>query len=242
MSILETIGVERHFTSAGVTVRAVDGIDLEVADGEFVSVMGPSGCGKSTLLHLMGGLDRPTGGEIHVAGERVDAWNETRWAKLRRRRIGFVFQSFNLVDNLSARDNLVLPAVLAGQNAKHASREADELLAMLGLADRASASPAELSGGERQRVAIGRAVINRPDILLADEPTGSLDSAATTEVLRLIQRLHTEGQTVVMVTHDHRIASAADRMVSLRDGQVVDDVHLKGGTGRGLVVADLVDG
>ncbi len=242
MSVLEMIGVERHFASSGVTVRAVDGIDLQVGDGEFVSVMGPSGCGKSTLLHLMGGLDRPTGGEVHVAGERVDGWSESQWAKLRRRRIGFVFQSFNLVDNLSARDNIVLPAVLAGQSAKQASREADALLATLGLAGRASSSPAELSGGERQRVAIGRAVINRPDILLADEPTGSLDSVATTDVLRLIQRLHRDGQTVLMVTHDHRIASAADRMVLLRDGRVVDDVQLKGGTGRALVVADLVDG
>ncbi len=242
MSLLETVGVERHFTSKGVTARAVDGIDLAVADGEFVSVMGPSGCGKSTLLHLMGGLDRPTGGEIYVAGERVDGWNETRWAKLRRRRIGFVFQSFNLVDNLSARDNLVLPAVLAGQSSKSALSEADALLATLGLADQSASSPAELSGGERQRVAIGRAVINRPDILLADEPTGSLDSVATTEVLRLIQSLHRDGQAVVMVTHDHRIASAADRMVSLRDGRVVDDVQLTGGTGRSLVVADLVDG
>ena len=242
MSILETVAVERHFAARGATVRAVDGIDLEVADGEFVSVMGPSGCGKSTLLHLLGGLDRPTGGEVHVAGERVDRWNETQWAKLRRRRIGFVFQSFNLVDNLSARDNLVLPAVLAGHSTKRALRSADELLATLGLADQAASSPAELSGGERQRVAIGRAVINRPDILLADEPTGSLDSVATAEVLRLIQRLHSEGQTVVMVTHDHRIASAADRMVSMRDGRLVDDVLLKGGTGRALVVADLVDG
>ncbi len=175
-------------------MRAVDGIDIQVSEGEFVSVMGPSGCGKSTLLRLMGGLDRPTDGEVHVAGERVDGWSESQWAKLRRRRIGFVFQSFNLVDNLSARDNLVLPAVLAGQSAKKALREADVLLATLGLADQASSSPAELSGGERQRVAIGRAVINRPDILLADEPTGSLDSVATTEVLRLIQRLHGDGR------------------------------------------------
>ena len=241
-SILRTVALHRHFTVGDTVVRAVDGIDLTVAQGEFVSVMGPSGCGKSTLLHLLGGLDRPTGGSIHLGDERVDGLKESAWARLRRRRIGFVFQAYNLIDDLSARDNLELPAVLAGASPGDARARSTELLDQLGIGARASVVPALLSGGERQRVAIGRALVNRPDVLLADEPTGALDSRATSEVLQILGRVHAAGQAIVLVTHDPRVATLADRLLTMRDGQVVDETPL-GGTARSgtLALGDLLE-
>jgi putative ABC transport system ATP-binding protein len=232
--LLRTVGLHRHFAIGDTVVRAVDGLDLEVAAGEFVTLMGPSGCGKSTLLHLLGGLDRPTSGEIWLGGERVDGLREAAWAKLRRRRIGFVFQDYNLVGDLSARDNLELPAVLAGASPAEARRRSSALLDQLGIGAKAAVAPALLSGGERQRVAIGRALVNAPDLLLADEPTGALDSRATSEVLGLLGELHAGGQTIVLVTHDPRVATVADRLLTLRDGRVVDETRLTGGTSTGL--------
>lgn len=228
MTLLRTVGLHRHFTVGDTVVRAVDGIDLTVDAGEFVSVMGPSGCGKSTLLHLLGGLDRPTRGEIHLGDVRVDGLKEAAWARLRRRHIGFVFQAYNLIDDLSARDNLELPAVLAGASSRHARTRADALLEQLGIGAKAAVAPSHLSGGERQRVAIGRALVNDPDLILADEPTGALDSRATTEVLQILGRLHAGGQAIVVVTHDPRVATLADRLLTMRDGQVVDETHLGG--------------
>ena len=210
-------------------VRAVDGVDLEVAAGETLAVMGPSGCGKSTLLHLLGALDRPSGGELWIGERRIDRLSERELAELRCRQIGFVFQAFHLMDELTAQENVELPALIAGRSPRQARRRAVELLDRVGLSDRARHLPAELSGGQRQRVAIARALANDPILLLADEPTGNLDSAATLEVLRLFDQLHGEGLTFVVVTHDERIAATADRLLTMRDGEFVDETMLVGG-------------
>src|SRR6266516_7636217 len=180
--------------------RAVAGVDLDVAPGESLAVMGPSGCGKSTLLHLLGGLDRPSGGEVWLAGRRVDQMTERALARLRRDAVGFVFQAFHLMDELTAVENVELPALLAGRSPRAARRLAAELLERVGLADRATFLPAALSGGQRQRVAIARALANEPVVVLADEPTGNLDSAATLELLRLFESLHASGQTLIIVS------------------------------------------
>ena len=218
-------------------VRAVDGIDLDVAAGETLAVMGRSGCGKSTLLHLLGGLDRPSAGEIWLAGERLDQMGERALARLRRSAVGFVFQAFHLMDELTAAENIELPMLLNGRSPRAARRRAEDLLTQVGLTDRAAFLPAALSGGQRQRVAVARALANEPLIVLADEPTGNLDSAATLEMLRLFESLHAAGQTLVIVTHDARIAATADRLISMRDGAFADETRLAGGnTGR---LADL---
>ena len=237
--MLHTTGLRRFFDAADGPVRAVDGVDLQIEPGEFVSVMGPSGCGKSTLLHLLGGLDRPSEGEIHLDGVRVDALPERQWARLRRKTVGFVFQAFNLVSDLTVIDNLILAGVLAGSPSSTARRRAIDLLERLDLTDKAREAPARLSGGQQQRVAIARAMMNRPRLLLADEPTGNLDSASTGQVLRELHRLHEQGTTIVLVTHDARVATAADRLLTMRDGRVVDETMLTGGTRHAL--SDLVD-
>jgi putative ABC transport system ATP-binding protein len=192
--------------------------------------MGPSGCGKSTLLHLLGGLDRPSGGEVRLAGSRVDQMSERALARLRQDSVGFVFQAFHLMDELTAVENVELPALLAGRPARAARQRATGLIERVGLAERAGFLPAQLSGGQRQRVAIARALAGEPLVILADEPTGNLDSAATLEVLRLFESLHTAGQTLVVVTHDSRIAATADRLISMRDGTFIDETRLTGGT------------
>jgi putative ABC transport system ATP-binding protein len=192
--------------------------------------MGPSGCGKSTLLHLLGGLERPSAGEIELAGNRVDQMGERALARLRRTAIGFVFQAFHLMDELTARENVELPALLAGRSPRAARRRAAGLLDRVGLADRAAFLPAALSGGQRQRVAFARALSNDPLVVLADEPTGNLDSAATLEVLRLFDGLRSAGQTLVVVTHDSRIAATADRLISMRDGAFTGETRMSGGT------------
>ncbi|MFI7701695.1 ABC transporter ATP-binding protein [Nonomuraea sp. NPDC049480] len=215
-------------------VRAVDAVDLEVPQGEMLAVMGPSGCGKSTLLHLLGGLERPTGGEVWLADRRIDRLSERALAQMRRRSAGFVFQAFHLVEELSAAENVELPALLAGRSRRAARRRAGLLLERVGLADRARHLPSQLSGGQRQRVAIARALVNDPLVVLADEPTGNLDTAATLDVLRIFEDLRSAGQTFVIVTHDERVAATADRLVSMRDGMFVDDTRLAGSHTRGL--------
>jgi putative ABC transport system ATP-binding protein len=207
-------------------VRAVDGVDLDVATGETVSVMGPSGCGKSTLLYLLGGLERATSGAVYLAGERVDGLSETRWARLRRRAVGFVFQAFHLVDELTAAENVELPALLAGASPRTARRRTAELLERVGMTDRARALPSQLSGGQQQRVAVARALVKEPLVVLADEPTGNLDTAAAADVLRLFAQLRSGGQTLVLVTHDSRVAATADRLLTMRDGAIVDETRL----------------
>jgi ABC-type lipoprotein export system ATPase subunit len=229
-AVLRARGVRKEYGKGEGLVRAVDGVDLEVDPGETVAVMGPSGCGKSTLLHLLGGLDRPSGGEISLAGRRIDQMGEKALARMRRTAVGFVFQAFHLMEELTAVENVELPALLAGRSPRAARRRAADLLDRVGLADRARFLPSALSGGQRQRVAIARALSNEPLVVLADEPTGNLDSAATAEVLRLFDSLHEGGQTLVIVTHDERIAATADRLISMRDGAFVDETRLTGGT------------
>jgi putative ABC transport system ATP-binding protein len=229
-SVLRTRGLRKEFGKAAGLVRAVDGIDLDVAPGETVAVMGPSGCGKSTLLHLLGGLERSTSGEIWLAGKPVDQMSERALARMRRDAVGFVFQAFHLMDELTAVENVEVPALLAGRSPRAARALATDLLERVGLADRAGFLPSALSGGQRQRVAIARALSNEPLVVFADEPTGNLDSAATVELLRLFDSLHKAGQTLFIVTHDSRIAATADRLISMRDGGFVDETRLTGGT------------
>ena len=228
--VLRACGLRKEYGKGEALVRAVDGVSMDVGPGETVAVMGPSGCGKSTLLHLLGGLDRPTGGEIWLAGQSLGQLGERRLARLRRDAIGFVFQAFHLMDELTAVENVELPALLAGRSPRAARRRAAELLEQVGLADRARFVPAALSGGQRQRVAIARALVGDPLVVLADEPTGNLDSEATVEVLRLFESLHVAGHTLVVVTHDSRIAATADRLIGMRDGAFVDETRLTGGT------------
>jgi putative ABC transport system ATP-binding protein len=210
----------------GVDVHAVRGIDLDVRAGEFVAVMGPSGSGKSTVLHLLAGLVPPSGGEIWLRGRRLDTLGEGGRAVLRRRHVGVVFQFFNLISNMTVADNVELPALLAGIPPRQARERRERLLDELGLTARADSAPTRLSGGEQQRVALARALANEPALLLADEPTGNLDSTNTRDVIRLLERVHDQGQTILLVTHDARVASAADRVVSLFDGMIVDDAAI----------------
>jgi putative ABC transport system ATP-binding protein len=228
--MLRARGLRKEYGKDAGLVRAVDEVDLDVAVAETVAIMGPSGCGKSTLLHLLGGLDSPSGGELWLAGQRIDQMSERALARLRRDAIGFVFQAFHLMDELTAVENVELPALLAGRSPRAARRRATGLLERVGLADRAKFLPSALSGGQRQRAAIARALANDPLVVLADEPTGNLDSEATLDVLRLFDTLHTAGQTLVVVTHDSRIAATADRLITMRDGAFIDETRLTGGT------------
>jgi putative ABC transport system ATP-binding protein len=228
--VLRTHELEKEYGQGEGLVRALDAVELEVASGETLAVMGPSGCGKSTLLHLLGGLERPSGGEVWLAGRRIDRLSEKALARLRRRAIGFVFQAFHLMEELTAVENIELPALLAGRSPRAARRRAAELLERVGLTDRAKHLPSALSGGERQRVAIARALSNEPLVVLADEPTGNLDSTATLDVLRLLDGLRSSGQTLLIVTHDARIAATADRLISMRDGAFVEETRLTHGT------------
>jgi ABC-type lipoprotein export system ATPase subunit len=237
--MLRARGLSKQYGSRETLIRAVDNVDLDVVPGETVAVMGPSGCGKSTLLHLLGGLDRPDAGQLWIAGRRIDGMTERGLAAIRRDAVGFVFQAFHLMEELTAVENVELPALLAGRSPRAARRRAGELLDRVGMAGRARHLPSELSGGQRQRVAIARALANEPLIVLADEPTGNLDSEASLDVLRVFDSLHQAGQTLVIVTHDSRIAATADRMISMRDGTFVDETKLTGGTGGRL--GDLVN-
>jgi putative ABC transport system ATP-binding protein len=225
--VLEAQSLAKTYDSGGAEVPALRGVDLVIERGEFVAIMGPSGCGKSTLLNLLAGIDRPTAGEVRIDGERIDQLSEAELARLRRRKIGFVFQFFNLLPTLSAVENVELPLLLVGRRRKDARRAATELMDDLGVGDKRASAPAQLSGGEQQRVALARALANTPDIVLGDEPTGNLDSAAAREVLGLLRAARDRGQTLLLVTHDARVAAAADRVVALRDGLVSDETELQ---------------
>ena len=216
-------GLRMNFESEGAPVRALRGVDFEMQAGEFVSIMGPSGCGKSTLLNLVAGLDSPTDGDLVLAGESLIGRTEDELAIIRRQHIGIVFQFFNLLEGMTALENVTLPAVIAGSPRKRAENRARDLLDLLGLAEKAKDAPGVLSGGQRQRLAIARALANEPTLLLADEPTGALDSEGGHEVLELFRRLHANGQTILLVTHDRDVADAGNRIVNMRDGRIEQD-------------------
>jgi len=217
---LRVRGVRRTFQAELAPVRALRGIDLDVGSAEFVAIMGPSGCGKTTLLNLVAGLDVVDDGTISIDGDTITGSTEDSLALMRRRHIGIVFQFFNLLEGITALENVTLAAMIAGARRKPAETRARDLLDLLGLGDKASEQPAVLSGGQRQRLAIARALANEPTLLLADEPTGALDSDGGLEILELFRRLHDDGQTILMVTHSDEVAKGADRIVYMRDGRV----------------------
>ena len=240
-ALLRAKGLVKVYRSGGLSVEAVRGVNIEVGIGEFVAIMGPSGSGKSTLLHLLGGLEPATYGEIWLRGQRVDRLSQSAWAVLRRRHVGFMFQFFNLLSTMTVADNVELPALLAGATPRQARRRREVLLAELGVTAKADAAPYRLSGGEQQRVALARALANEPGLLLADEPTGNLDSASARDVLRLLRRTHEAGQAILMVTHDAKVAGLADRVISLFDGMVADDARVIPAPRRSAAVGDFLE-
>jgi len=224
--------VTKVYRMGTVDVRALNGIDLEIGRGDYVGVMGPSGSGKTTLMEILGCLSRPTAGTLEFDGQRVDQLDDIGLATLRGERIGFVFQTFNLLPRLTAVENVELPMLYRRVARRQRRERALELLARVGLSGRATHRPTELSGGERQRIAIARALINHPSVVLADEPTGNLDTATGNAIMDLIEQLHRDGQTVVLVTHDPRITARVSRAVYLRDGIVETDVKQEGNVSR----------
>jgi putative ABC transport system ATP-binding protein len=223
--IITASGLTKVYGQGATEVRALDGVDFAVDPGEFVAIMGPSGSGKSTLLHIVGALEPATSGSVALEGRRYDGLDDDELTRLRRERMGFVFQFFNLLPSLSALENVMLPALIARRATEEMRERGGELLARVGLGDRAEHTPSELSGGEQQRVSIARALLLRPHLVLADEPTGNLDSRAGAEILRVLRELNRdEGVTIVMVTHDPSAAAIADRIVFLRDGRVCEEI------------------
>ncbi|HSJ26554.1 MAG TPA: ABC transporter ATP-binding protein [Longimicrobiales bacterium] len=230
--VIRTQGLQKHYFLGAETVRAVRGVDLVVERNEYVAIMGPSGSGKSTFMNLIGCLDTPTDGEYWLDGTPVSGLTDDELARIRNHYIGFVFQTFNLLPRATALHNVELPLIYAGVAKKERHQRAVETLERVGLGDRMDHKPSELSGGQRQRVAVARALVNRPSLLLADEPTGNLDSRTAEDIMALFEELHDSGQTILLVTHETDIAEHAHRIVTLRDGIVGDDVP----TGRGLAV------
>jgi putative ABC transport system ATP-binding protein len=222
-AIIVTRNLQREYDMGGEVVRALRGVDLTIRRNEFVAVMGPSGSGKSTLMNLIGCLDTPSKGEYWLNGHRVSELQDDELARIRNQEIGFVFQTFNLLPRADALHNVELPLVYAGVSSKERRGRAEEALGRVGLGDRMSHRPNELSGGQRQRVAIARALVNRPSILLADEPTGNLDSTTSAEIMVFFEELHRQNQTIVLVTHEQDIAAHADRQVHLLDGKIEKD-------------------
>jgi putative ABC transport system ATP-binding protein len=221
--IIRTDQLRKDYVLGAETVRAVQGVDLEIARGEFVAVMGPSGSGKSTFMNMIGCLDTPTSGRYWLNGQLVSELSDDELARVRNKEIGFVFQTFNLLPRATALHNVELPLIYAGVGSKERRRRAAEKLDLVGLSDRMDHRPPEMSGGQRQRVAVARALVNEPALLLADEPTGNLDSATGTEVMEQFRGLNEQGQTIVLVTHEHDIAAYARRQVHLRDGKIERD-------------------
>ena len=221
--MLEMLDLVKIYTLGDIEVRALDGVSLTIAEGEMVAIMGPSGSGKSTMMNIIGCLDQPTSGSYKVFSQEVSKINERDQAKLRNREIGFVFQSFNLLPKLNALQNVELPLVYAGIGSKERVETAKQALAQIGLTDRMNHKPKELSGGQQQRVAIARALVNKPRLVLADEPTGNLDSHSSLEIMAIFQALNRQGITVVLVTHENDIAAFTKRIVRFRDGKIVVD-------------------
>jgi putative ABC transport system ATP-binding protein len=222
-AIIRLTGITREYVMGSETVQALRGVDLEIGRNEYVAIMGPSGSGKSTMMNMLGCLDTPTGGSYWLNGQEVSRMSDDALARVRNREIGFVFQTFNLLPRASALANVELPLVYAGVSGKERHKRASAALTRVGLGERMHHKPNELSGGQRQRVAIARALVNEPSILLADEPTGNLDSATSEDIMRVFGSLHAQGQTVVLVTHEADIAAHAHRVVVLRDGKVDTD-------------------
>ncbi len=220
-AIIRTENLHKTYTTGKVTTHALRGVDLEIARGSFSCIVGPSGHGKSTLMHLIGGLDRPNEGTVFIDGDEISRLSNSRLAALRARKIGFVFQFFNLLQGLTAEENVATAMMFAGTPEKTQRERAQELLALVGLSEKLKAKPSELSGGQQQRVAIARALANDPEILMMDEPTGNLDSASEAEVLDTIFRLHREGKTVVIVTHNPEIARRGERVIKVKDGKIM---------------------
>jgi putative ABC transport system ATP-binding protein len=242
MSLVQTQNLTKIYGSGATAVTALDHVNLNIHEGEFVAIMGPSGCGKSTLLHLLGGLDTPSKGEVLIDGASIGTMPDDRLTELRRRRIGFVFQFFNLIPVLSAAENAALPVTLDGIKPADAAAKAKEWLARFGLGERLSNRPDQLSGGEQQRVAIARALVAEPSLILADEPTGNLDTRSGDEIAGLLRDVSKNyNRTIIMVTHDPRIAAYADRIIFLKDGKVVDETLLEKKNGKDAqFVADKV--
>jgi putative ABC transport system ATP-binding protein len=222
-AVVRATGIARRYGDGDTAVNALRGVSIEIGEGRLTAVMGPSGSGKSTLMHILAGLDRPSLGSVEIAGTEITALDDTRLTKLRRRHVGFVFQFFNLLPMLTARENIVLPLEISGKKVNETWLA--ELAAKMGLSDRLTHRPAELSGGQQQRVAIARSLITRPTVLFADEPTGNLDSRTGGEILELLRdSVDSYGQTIVMVTHDPRVATVADRVLFLADGRIVKEL------------------
>jgi len=228
--VIELSGIKKIYQVGGQEVAALAGIDLNIAKGEFAALMGPSGSGKSTLMNILGCLDRPTVGSYKLDGQEVATLSDDELAVTRNRRIGFVFQNFNLLSRISAADNVALPLVYAGVGRREREEKAKKILDAVGLGDRAEHQPNELSGGQRQRVAIARALVNDPHIIMADEPTGNLDTKSTKEIMEIFEGLHQEGRTIILVTHEPDIAACASRQLLVRDGLITRDA------GRGEVM------
>lgn len=222
MDVIRLSRLVKDYSLGKIKVRALCGLDLSITKGEFVAIMGPSGSGKSTLMHIIGCLDRPTEGEYYLDEQLVSAVPKSELAQIRNKKIGFVFQSFNLLPHLNIQKNVELPLMYSGDSLRKRTQRAEEILASVGLSDRLKHKPSELSGGQRQRVAIARAIVNNPSILLADEPTGNLDSQSGGDILEIFNRLHKDGNTVIMVTHDPAVAARADRIIRIMDGAIVD--------------------
>jgi len=228
-SFIRLSGLKKYFEMGGATVRALDGLSLAIAPHTLTVIMGPSGSGKSTLLYLLGGLDRPTDGEIEVGGQRIDTLDENGLAHFRRRTVGFIFQSFNLVQSMTALENVAFPMQFAGVRARQRHERSANALNQVGLEDRMLHRPAELSGGQQQRVAVARALVNDPALILADEPTGNLDSSSGMSIMQLLSDLHKSGRTVVVVTHDPRMAHFATDCIYLIDGHWVSEEDYRQG-------------
>ncbi|HLF88156.1 MAG TPA: ABC transporter ATP-binding protein [Anaerolineales bacterium] len=232
MSLIQTQSLTKIYGSGATSVTALDHINMTVKPGEFVAIMGPSGCGKSTLLHLLGGLDKPTEGKVLLEGTPIEEMSDDKLTELRRRKMGFVFQFFNLIPVLTAVENAALPVTLDGVKPADAKAKAAEWLTRFGLADRLNNRPDQLSGGQQQRVAVARALVAEPTLILADEPTGNLDTNSGDEIAGLLRKVSQEyGRTVVMVTHDPRIAAYADRIIFLKDGKMIDETRFEGKNG-----------